>query len=81
MYPSAAEAVKAVKSGDILLGGGFGLCGLPNTLFNALAERKGDVGNLTGVSNNAGSGTRSVGMGKLLEAGLLSKMILSYIGT
>nr|XP_031860278.1 uncharacterized protein CI109_004162 [Kwoniella shandongensis]KAA5527350.1 hypothetical protein CI109_004162 [Kwoniella shandongensis] len=81
VYPSAAEAVSVVKSGDVLLGGGFGLCGLPNTLFRALADRKEAVRGLTAVSNNAGAGGRTVGMGMLLEAGQISKLIASYLGT
>lgn len=81
VYPSAAGAVNAVRSSNTLLVGGFGLCGLPNTLLNALASRKGDIGNLTAVSNNAGAGGSSSGLGKLLETGQLSKVIMSYIGT
>ncbi|KAJ9116381.1 hypothetical protein QFC22_004822 [Naganishia vaughanmartiniae] len=77
VYDSAAEAVKGVKSGDIVLSGGFGLCGVPNTLIQALAKRS-DVNNLTGVSNNAGAGER--GLGLLLHTGQISKMIASYIG-
>ncbi len=80
VYSSADEAVDAMKSGDTLLAGGFGLCGLPNTLIKALAKRK-DIGNLTAVSNNAGAGGRQAGLGILLESGQLSKIILSYIGT
>ena len=80
IYPSAAEAVKVVKSGDILLSGGFGLCGLPNTLLNALGERKGAVTGLTAVSNNVGLGVGPVGLGVLLENGQLSKIIASHIG-
>ncbi|KAJ9106973.1 hypothetical protein QFC20_003873 [Naganishia adeliensis] len=77
VYDSAAEAVKDVKSGDILLSGGFGLCGVPNTLIQALSKRS-DINNLTGVSNNAGAGER--GLGLLLHTGQISKMIASYIG-
>ncbi|GHJ90435.1 hypothetical protein NliqN6_6837 [Naganishia liquefaciens] len=77
VYDSAAEAVKDVKSGDIVLSGGFGLCGVPNTLIQALSKRS-DVNNLTGVSNNAGAGER--GLGLLLHTGQISKMIASYIG-
>ncbi|WWC64325.1 uncharacterized protein I303_106935 [Kwoniella dejecticola CBS 10117] len=78
---SAEEAVSVVKSGDVLLGGGFGLCGLPNTLFAALAARGREVSGLTGVSNNAGAGGRTVGMGALLVNDQLSKLIASYLGT
>ncbi|KAJ9099183.1 hypothetical protein QFC21_004063 [Naganishia friedmannii] len=77
VYDSAAEAVKGVKSGDIVLSGGFGLCGVPNTLIQALSKRS-EVNNLTGVSNNAGAGER--GLGLLLHTGQISKMIASYIG-
>ncbi|TXT06169.1 hypothetical protein VHUM_03642 [Vanrija humicola] len=80
VFPSAADAVSVVKSGDTLLSGGFGLCGLPNTLMGALASRS-DVKNLTGVSNNAGAGGRVAGLGMLLQSGQLSKFIGSYLGT
>ncbi|KAI0928659.1 hypothetical protein AcW1_005841 [Taiwanofungus camphoratus] len=77
VWGSADEAVNDVKSGDVLLSGGFGLCGTPDTLIGALAKRK-DVTNLTAVSNNAGSG--ELGLGKLLHAGQIDKMMASYIG-
>lgn len=60
VYDSADEAVRDVKSGDILLSGGFGLCGTPDTLIQALAKRS-DVTGLTGVSNNAGVGKKGLG--------------------
>jgi 3-oxoacid CoA-transferase len=81
VYGSAREAVSVVQSGDVLLSGGFGMCGLPNTLINALAERRDSVRNLTGVSNNAGAGSKTVGLGTLLASGQLSKLIASYLGT
>ncbi|KAI0273715.1 3-oxoacid CoA-transferase [Gloeopeniophorella convolvens] len=77
VWDSAHEAVKAVKSGDVLLSGGFGLCGTPDTLIGALAERP-DVRDLTAISNNAGSG--QFGLGKLLHSGQIDKMVSSYIG-
>lgn len=82
IYPSAAAAVQAVKSGDTVLAGGFGLCGVPNTLIEALSKRS-DVKDLTGVSNNAGAVVDGEvkGLGKLLEAGQLKKMMASYLGT
>ena len=79
--PSAEVAVDLVKSGDVLLCGGFGMCGLPNTLINALALRKDSVYGLTGVSNNAGAGSKTVGLGTLLANGQISKLIVSYLGT
>ncbi|PCH38157.1 3-oxoacid CoA-transferase [Wolfiporia cocos MD-104 SS10] len=77
VWGSADEAVKDVKSGDVLLSGGFGLCGTPDTLIGALAKRK-DVTKLTAVSNNAGAG--ELGLGKLLHSGQIDKMMASYIG-
>lgn len=56
---------------------GFGLCGTPNTLIQALAKRP-EITNLTGVSNNAGVGSK--GLGLLLGSGQIGKMIASYIG-
>ncbi|KAL5532708.1 hypothetical protein ACEPAF_4482 [Sanghuangporus sanghuang] len=77
VWPSADEAVKDVKSGSIILCGGFGLCGVPDTLIHALAERP-EVKNLTAVSNNAGVGEK--GLGKLVHTGQIRKMMLSYLG-
>ncbi|OSX65123.1 hypothetical protein POSPLADRAFT_1178767 [Postia placenta MAD-698-R-SB12] len=77
VWDSVDEAVKDVKSGDVLLSGGFGLCGTPDTLIEALAKRK-DVTKLTAVSNNAGSG--ELGLGKLLHNGQIDKIMASYIG-
>ncbi|KAK7693693.1 hypothetical protein QCA50_003264 [Cerrena zonata] len=77
VWASAEEAVKDVKSGDTLLSGGFGLCGTPDTLIGALANRK-EVQTLTAVSNNAGAGEK--GLGKLLHTGQIDKMMASYIG-
>lgn len=81
IYQSAASAIDVVKSGDVLLGSGFGLCGLPNTLYQALAEKKDSIKSLTGVSNNAGAGGRTVGMGLLVQNGQVGKLIASYLGT
>jgi len=78
VYPTAAEAVEVLKSNDILLAGGFGLCGIPDTLLKAVAERKDTVKNLTGVSNNAG--VEEKGLGLLLQTGQVSKLIASYVG-
>lgn len=77
VFDSVDEAVKDVKSGDTLLSGGFGLCGTPDTLIDALARRP-EVTKLTAVSNNAGAGQN--GLGKLLHSGQIDKMIASYIG-
>ncbi|KZT11308.1 3-oxoacid CoA-transferase [Laetiporus sulphureus 93-53] len=77
VWDSVDEAINDVKSGDVLLSGGFGLCGTPDTLIGALAKRK-DVTKLTAVSNNAGSG--ELGLGKLLHTGQIDKMMASYLG-
>lgn len=77
VWDSVDEAVKDVKSGDVLLSGGFGLCGTPDTLIGALAKRK-EVTELTAVSNNAGSGKN--GLGALLFNGQIGKIMASYIG-
>jgi 3-oxoacid CoA-transferase len=53
VFPSAAEAIKNLKSGSTLLCGGFGLCGVPNTLIEAVKDNKSITG-LTCVSNDAG---------------------------
>ena len=73
---SADEAVRDVKDGSMIMVGGFGLCGIPADLIDALV-RKG-VQNLTTVSNNAG--VDEFGLGKLLQTGQIKKHIGSYVG-
>lgn len=77
VFPSAAEAIKDIKSNSTLLAGGFGLCGVPDTLINAL-EATPSITGLTAVSNNAG--IDGAGLGKLLATGQVRKMIASYVG-
>lgn len=77
VWESADEAVKDVQSGSIILCGGFGLCGTPDTLIHALSKRP-EVQNITAVSNNAGVGER--GLGLLVHTGQIRKMMLSYLG-
>ncbi|KAF1937891.1 3-oxoacid CoA-transferase [Clathrospora elynae] len=74
---SAQEAIKDMKSDSILLVGGFGFSGVPNTLINALRDRS-DLTNFTVVSNNAGM--PGIGLGQLLETKQIGTMIASYIG-
>ena len=77
IYPSAAEALKGVvKDGQLLAVGGFGLCGIPEALIDAL--RDSGVKNLTAISNNAG--VDGFGLGKLLVTRQIKKMISSYVG-
>ncbi|KAL6692729.1 hypothetical protein J3F84DRAFT_351234 [Trichoderma pleuroticola] len=77
VLPSATEAIKDLKPNSTLLCGGFGLCGVPDTLIDEVLKRP-DVTGLTAVSNNAG--TDSSGLGKLLKTKQVKKMIASYIG-
>jgi len=57
---SAEDAVKDIKSGSIVLSSGFGLCGTPDTLIDAISNNQG-IKDLTCVSNNAGVGDRGLG--------------------
>lgn len=76
-YDSAAAALDGLLfDGMTLAVGGFGLCGLPETLI--LALRDSGVRNLTVISNNAG--VDGWGLGLLLETRQISKMISSYVG-
>lgn len=77
VWDSVDEAVKDVKTGDIILSGGFGLCGIPETLISALTRRT-DVRNLTAVSNNAGAGDH--GLVKLIKSKQLDNVMISYLG-
>ena len=77
IYPSAAEALKGVvQDGQTIAVGGFGLCGIPEALIDALHDS--GVKDLTCVSNNAG--IDGVGLGKLLETRQIKKMVASYVG-
>ncbi len=77
VYPSAADAMAGlVKDGMLLMAGGFGLCGVPEELIDAV--RRSGAKSLTFVSNNAG--VDGIGLGVLLETGQISKMISSYVG-
>lgn len=73
---SPSEAVADIGDGALIMAGGFGLSGLPESILHALI----DVGckNLTFVSNNAG--VDDVGIGALLRTRQVKKMIASYVG-
>ena len=77
IYKDAAEAVDDIKSDSTILCGGFGLCGIPEHLFQALSN-KSSVKNLTVVSNNAG--VADFGVGLLLRQNQVKRMISSYVG-
>ena len=77
VYPSAAEALAGiVKDGQLMAVGGFGLCGIPEALIDALQAS--GVKDLTVISNNAG--VDGFGLGKLLATRQIRKMISSYVG-
>src|SRR6266536_4244317 len=73
---SADDAIRDITDGATLMVGGFGLCGNPENLIAAL-NRKGVKG-LTVISNNCG--TTDLGLGVLLEARQIRKMVASYVG-
>lgn len=77
LYPSAVAALEGVLSdGMTICAGGFGLCGIPERLIDALRDF--GVKNLTIASNNAG--IDGEGLGKLLRTRQVKKMISSYVG-
>ena len=77
VYPSAAAALQGiVNDGQRLAAGGFGHCGIPEALIDAL--RDSGAKDLTVISNNAG--VDGFGLGKLLATRQISKMISSYVG-
>jgi 3-oxoacid CoA-transferase subunit A len=77
IYPSAAAAIDGVvKSGQLIAVGGFGLCGIPEALIEAVKES--GAKDLTAISNNAG--VDDFGLGKLLQTRQIRKMISSYVG-
>jgi len=75
-YTDPVEAVEDVPSGSTVLCGGFGICGVPENLINALVKT--GVNKLTVVSNNCG--LEDFGLGHLLNAKQIKRMISSYVG-
>jgi 3-oxoacid CoA-transferase subunit A len=77
IYPSASAAIAdIVRDGQTLAVGGFGLCGIPEALIEAVMQSgKKDI---TAISNNAG--VDGFGLGKLLATRQIRKMIASYVG-
>jgi len=73
---SAEEAIRDMQDGAVIMSGGFGLCGNPENLIEAI-HKKG-VKNLTVISNNCG--TTDKGLGVLLKSRQVRKMIASYVG-
>jgi 3-oxoacid CoA-transferase subunit A len=77
VFPDAKTALAGiVKDGMTLMSGGFGLCGIPESLIEAV--RDSGAKNLTVISNNAG--VDGIGLGVLLETKQIKKMVSSYVG-
>ena len=77
IFPSAQAALQGVvKDGQLMAVGGFGLCGIPEALIEAL--KASGTKNLTVISNNAG--VDDFGLGKLLQTRQIKRMISSYVG-
>ncbi len=72
----ADEAVRDIQDGATVMVGGFGLCGIPENLINALVRK--NVKNLVTISNNAG--VDDFGLGLLLRGKQIRKHIGSYVG-
>src|ERR1700759_2786202 len=77
VHPDATSALAGLlRDGMLIMAGGFGLCGIPSSLIEAI--KASGVKDLTVVSNNAG--IDGVGLGVLLETRQIKKMISSYVG-
>lgn len=76
VFPNADAAVADLPDGATIMVGGFGLCGIPENLIEAV-RRKGTK-NLTVISNNAG--VNNFGLGRLLETRQIRKVIGTYVG-
>src|SRR6266566_795323 len=76
VFKDAEEAIRDIPDGATLMVGGFGLCGIPENLIRALRTK--GTKNLTVMSNNAG--VSDFGLGLLLRARQIRKMISTYVG-
>ena len=76
VFPNADAAIADVPDGATIMVGGFGLCGIPENLIEAV-RRKG-IKNLIVISNNAG--VNDFGLGRLLETRQIKKVIGTYVG-
>jgi 3-oxoacid CoA-transferase subunit A len=77
LYPSSESALAGLlHDGMTIMSGGFGLCGIPENLINAIL--KSQIRNLTIISNNCG--IDDCGLGLLLQTNQIKKMISSYVG-
>ena len=77
IYPDAAKALDGLLfDGMTIMAGGFGLCGIPENAIEAILDS--GVKDLTIISNNCG--VDGFGLGKLLDAKRIKKMLSSYVG-
>lgn len=76
VFDSPAAALEDLKDGAVIMSGGFGLCGNPENLIQAVHDR--GTKDLTVISNNCG--TDDYGLGILLKTRQIRKMISSYVG-
>lgn len=75
---AAQQAVEFIKEGNHVMIGGFLSCGTPEVLMDAIVEKQ--IGNLTVIANDSGA-NETRGIGKLVSAKLVKKLIVSHIGT
>jgi 3-oxoacid CoA-transferase subunit A len=73
---NAEEAVQDIANGQVIMLGGFGLCGIPENCISALVKK--GTNQLTCISNNAG--VDDFGIGLMLQRKQVKKMIASYVG-
>ncbi|MBM3399708.1 MAG: CoA transferase subunit A [Bacteroidetes bacterium] len=76
VFSNANEAIHDIEDGDVLMLGGFGLCGIPENCIAAIVNK--GVKDLTCISNNAG--VDDFGIGLMLKSRQVKKMISSYVG-
>lgn len=76
VFNNASEAIHDISDGNVLMLGGFGLCGIPENCISAIVEKR--IRNLTCISNNAG--VDDFGIGLMLQHKQVKKMISSYVG-
>ena len=76
VYQNAGSAIFDMLDHVTILAGGFGLCGIPENLIQAIKEK--GIRNITCISNNAG--VDDFGLGKLLQTRQIKKMVSSYVG-
>lgn len=76
LFSNAKEALHDIQNGATIMLGGFGLCGIPENCIAALASK--GIKDLTCISNNAG--VDDFGLGLLLKARQIKKMMSSYVG-